>query len=67
MKKFLINLINQHSRNRTHVQDIDRFIDSDRFGQLDLIERKLMAKQAAAMHELDAILSERLRLHGIEA
>ncbi|MDE7350359.1 MAG: hypothetical protein K2N25_04780 [Muribaculaceae bacterium] len=66
MKKFLINLINLHSRNRIHVQHIDRFMDSDRFVALPLVERKLMAKQSATMHELDAILSERLRIHGIE-
>lgn len=66
MKKFLINLINQHSRNRTHVQNIDRFMDSDRFDTLTLPERNLLAKQSATMHELDAILSERLRIHGIK-
>lgn len=66
MKKFLINLINLHSRNRNHVQNIDRFMDSDRFEALTIVERKLMAKQSAAMHELDAILSERLRIHNVE-
>lgn len=66
MKKFLLNLLNLRNRIRTHVQNIDRFIDSKRFEMLSIMERKLMAKQAAAMHELDAILSERLRLHGIE-
>lgn len=66
MKKFLINLINQHSRNRNHVRNIDRFMDSDRFEALTLAERRLMVKQSAAMHELDAILSERLRIHNVE-
>lgn len=66
MKKFLINLINLHSRNNAHVRNLDKFIDSERFGRLDAAERNLIAKQAAAMHQLDAIFAERLRLHGIE-
>lgn len=66
MKKFLISLINQHSRNRTHARNIGRFMDSDRFDALPLAERKLLAKQYAAMQELDTILTERLRIHGIE-
>lgn len=66
MEKFKINLLNQQARIESHQRNLARFVEDDRFKQISFKEQVLIKKQVEKMAELNAILRERLSIHGID-
>ncbi len=65
MKKFEIQLAEKQRRNRAHLENLDRFIASDRFGMLPQEQQNLMIEQAEIMCRLDYVLTRRMELLGL--
>lgn len=65
MKSFEIKLAKFHHDNRAHLQNLQRFIDSERIDLLPEDHKYLMLKQHQAMLDLDSILSRRMELLGL--
>lgn len=65
MKKFEIRLADQQRRNRAHLENLDRFFNTERFDMLPEEQKKLMIEQFKAQEQLDAILIRRMELLGI--
>ncbi|MCI9173299.1 hypothetical protein [uncultured Duncaniella sp.] len=65
MEKFKINLLNQQAKLEAHQRNLARFVEDDRFNRISFKEQTLIKKQVEKMDELNAILRERLSIHGI--
>ena len=65
MKKFEIRLADQQRKNRAHLENLDRFFNTERFAMLPEEQQKLMIEQFRAQERLDLILRRRMELLGI--
>ena len=65
MKKFEIRLADQQRKNRAHLENLDRFLDSERFDMLPQDQQELMIEQFKTQERLDFILSRRMELLGL--
>ena len=65
MKKFEIRLAEQQRRNRAHLENLDRFFNSERFSMLPEEQQKLMIEQFKTQERLDQILIRRMELLGL--
>ena len=65
MKKFEIRLAKQQCDNRAHLENLDRFFNTERFDMLPDEQKKLMIEQFKAQERLDEILIRRMELLGI--
>ncbi len=65
MKKFEIQLAEKQRRNRAHLENLERFIGSDRFEMLPEEQKALMTEQYKAQAWLDRILIRRMELLGL--
>ncbi len=65
MKKFEIQLAEKQRRNRAHLENLERFIGSERFEMLPEEQKALMTEQYKAQAWLDRILIRRMELLGL--
>lgn len=65
MKKFEIQLAEKQRRNRAHLENLDRFFNSERFAMLPEEQQQLMIEQFKTQERLDQILTRRMELLGI--
>ena len=65
MKKFEIRLADQQRKNRAHLDNLERFFETERFKQLPFEQQCLMYDQATTMCRLDGILKSRMELLGL--
>ena len=65
MKPFEIRLAKQQCNNRAHLENIDRFFNSERFDMLPEEQKALMIEQFRTQERLDQILRRRMELLGI--